>query len=173
MLSNKWMLICTLLASIITVALLSSIPTYTFGIMQRMLIKDLENSQKASGSFPGGYLVNYEDTNGGSNNNGNMVNLDINGIVTQNVDLPVLAKYTYVDLGDLSMDKNDSGENTTVDLCSLTDMKSHIKMLSGRMFSSKKEADTYEVILTDAAMKVLNLTLGNTYTLTNESFFNL
>ena len=60
MFSNKWMLICTLLGSIITVALLSSIPTYTQGIIQRMLIKDLENSQQLTGSFPGGYQLNYE-----------------------------------------------------------------------------------------------------------------
>src|ERR1035437_9456466 len=57
MISNKWMVICLLLGSILTVAILSSIPIYTNGVLQRMLLKDLENVQKSTGVYPGGSQV--------------------------------------------------------------------------------------------------------------------
>lgn len=59
MLNNKWMTFCVIIGSIITVAMFSSIPIYTNGVMQRTLIKDLEQYQETSNVFPGGYLIKY------------------------------------------------------------------------------------------------------------------
>jgi hypothetical protein len=54
--SNTWKVLCLLLGSILVVGMVCSIPIYTRGILQRMLIKDLENEQANKGVFPG-YLI--------------------------------------------------------------------------------------------------------------------
>ncbi len=66
MFSNLWMVVCLLIGSILATALVSCIPIYTDGILQRMLTKDLEKYQLDTGNFPGQYTVkgnlyyNYE-----------------------------------------------------------------------------------------------------------------
>ena len=57
MLSNKWMVICLLAGAVLAVAMVSSIPIYTDGVLQRMLTKDLEEYQLSTRTFPGRYLV--------------------------------------------------------------------------------------------------------------------
>ena len=52
MLSNKWMVTCLLIGFILAVAMVSSIPMYTDGILQRMLTKDLEMYPTTSGNHP-------------------------------------------------------------------------------------------------------------------------
>ena len=57
MLNNPWMMICLLVGSILAVAMVSSIPTYTDGVLQRMLIKDAEEYQLQTRYYPGRYHV--------------------------------------------------------------------------------------------------------------------
>ena len=54
MLSNKWMVICLLAGAVLAVAMVSSIPIYTDGVLQRMLTKDLEEYQLSTRTFPEG-----------------------------------------------------------------------------------------------------------------------
>ena len=44
--NNKWLIACLLAGSILAVAMVSSIPMYTDGILQRMLVKDMENNKE-------------------------------------------------------------------------------------------------------------------------------
>ena len=55
MIKNKWMVLCLLIGFVLAVAMVSSIPIYTDGVLQRMLTRDLENYQISSGQFPGKY----------------------------------------------------------------------------------------------------------------------
>src|SRR5690348_9857080 len=90
MLSSKWMLLCTLLGSIIAVALLSSIPTYTDGILQKMLTKDLENYQKTTNTFPGSYIIKYSNNSTpGSMYNFQYFNSKTSETVAKNIALPI------------------------------------------------------------------------------------
>jgi putative ABC transport system permease protein len=57
MLKNKWLVASLILGLIISVALITSIPMYTNGVLQKMLIKELEKYQLEKERFPGGYLV--------------------------------------------------------------------------------------------------------------------
>ena len=43
MLNNRWMVLCLLIGITIAVAMVSTVPMYTDGVLQRMLIKDLES----------------------------------------------------------------------------------------------------------------------------------
>jgi putative ABC transport system permease protein len=57
MLRNRWLVICLLAGSIIAVALVSSIPTYTQGTLQRLLARDLERFQEQMNMYPGRYTL--------------------------------------------------------------------------------------------------------------------
>src|SRR5674476_147461 len=56
--NNKWMFLSMLIGLVLSTAMLSSIPTYTDGVMQKVLIKDLENYQVESGKYPGSFDLN-------------------------------------------------------------------------------------------------------------------
>ena len=58
MLRNKWMICCLLLGSIVFVAVLSLIPTYSYGVYNRMLLRDLEAQQIDQGDYPGIWFLN-------------------------------------------------------------------------------------------------------------------
>ena len=55
--NNKWLMACLLVGSILAVAMVSSIPLYTNGMLQRMLTKDLVAFQQDTGYYPGYYSV--------------------------------------------------------------------------------------------------------------------
>jgi putative ABC transport system permease protein len=59
MFKNKWLYLCLLAGLIISVALISSIPLHTEGILNRLLIKDLENFQIRNKRYPGSYSIFY------------------------------------------------------------------------------------------------------------------
>ena len=57
MLNSGWLTLCQALGVVLAVAMISSVPIYTNGILKRMLTKDLEQFQISGGSFPGSYLL--------------------------------------------------------------------------------------------------------------------
>ncbi|MCX7922801.1 MAG: ABC transporter permease [Clostridia bacterium] len=57
MVKNIWLVCCLLLGLIICVSLVSSIPIYIEGSLQKLLVKDLENFQKENKTYPGLYRV--------------------------------------------------------------------------------------------------------------------
>lgn len=177
MFSNLWMVVCLLVGSILATALVSCIPIYTDGILQRMLTKDLENYQVETGNFPGQYSVdanlyyNYQ-----TQDRVNAQNFFNKRIMTQNIpeiDLPVLAASHEVRFGNLyvPVDKTD-GKGLTDDMMyaqmgAMSGLEDHIKITNGRMFSEEAVDGIYEVIVSQQAMKMLNLLLDKVYTVTD------
>lgn len=62
MAKNKWYVLFLMLGLLISSALFSSIPMYTQGVLQKVLVKDLEDYQVKNSKYPGSFLVTY-DTN--------------------------------------------------------------------------------------------------------------
>ena len=168
MLSNKWMFLCTLIGSIVSVAMLSCIPIYTNGIMQRMLIRDLENYQIETGDFPGGYLVKY----GGSKAPSELVvksfesiKNEVNNSVFPGIKLPILTQCTYMNARTARINTGKVKTDIHVKISALTELEQHVEILHGKMYSKNKVDGVYEVIVSEEAVKVLGLTPGNTYEL--------
>ena len=63
MLGNRQMIACLLLGLMLAVAMVSSVPMYTNGVLQRMLEKDLENYQVSTNHFPGTYIIDQKTYN--------------------------------------------------------------------------------------------------------------
>ena len=60
MYSNLRMVSCLLIGVILAVGMMSSIPVYTDGVLQRMLTKDMESFQNTNNVFPGTYNFNMK-----------------------------------------------------------------------------------------------------------------
>ena len=172
MLSNKWMLVCTLIGAIITVAMISSIPIYTNGILQRMLIKEFDNAITDTGKYPFSYSVEF---NGMLNSGDNTKTFEkYNNIITNKVftdiGLPAKSQYTYLSHGSsMVMDTKAFNYGGVMDVSAMSKIEDNITIVNGRLYSNKKTSDNaYEVIATQEAMKSLNLALGGTYNLTEQ-----
>ncbi|GAE92027.1 hypothetical protein JCM21714_1004 [Gracilibacillus boraciitolerans JCM 21714] len=61
MLNNRWLTISLFLGLLITVSLVSSIPTYTSSVLQKLLVGELEDYQVEQQAYPGEftYSVNF------------------------------------------------------------------------------------------------------------------
>lgn len=169
MMSSKWMLACMLLGAVITVALLSSIPVYTGGIMQRMLIRDLENSQNDSGNYPGGYLIQSQSYMSVSPQESidayNGFDEKISGIIYKTVPLPLITESKYISSSMLNLHIPEINKDVTVYAAAFSGIEEHIELLHGKLPAPVPNNGVYEVMVSEEAMKVLNLVLGNTYSI--------
>lgn len=52
MLKNKWLVFCLLIGSILATSIISSIPMFSDGILQKVLIQDLNKQQEIMGTYP-------------------------------------------------------------------------------------------------------------------------
>jgi putative ABC transport system permease protein len=173
MLSNRWMFLCLLIGSVLTVDLLSSIPIYTDGVLQRMLIKDLESYQEKSGVFPGSYLVkaelSYRFGEKDSKVAYNAFNDRISGQISRDIGLPVIAEAKHVSVGNFLVtpqSANDKGGTRYSKVDTISDFQNHITVTNGKLFSNEFKDGTYEAVVTQEAMKNLDLLLDNTYLFT-------
>jgi len=157
---------CTLIGSIITAAMLSSIPIYTEGILQRVLTKDLEIFQQETNNFPGGYLVEYDGTFSGTDGNMSFDSFDnkISQVVFKSIELPVLSQCKYIDVGNGRVKMEDGKKEIDARISALYEIKDHINIVNGRIFSGQQVNGIYEVIASEEAMKVSGLTLDKVYT---------
>jgi putative ABC transport system permease protein len=175
MFSNFWMIICLLLGSILATALVSCIPIYTDGIMQRMLTKDMENYQLETGKFPGEYQVtatlNY---NFKHEDRVKALRYFEKEVVTKRIpqlDLPLLYVSQGITMGNLNFpltieEKYDhTSDLMYAQLGTLSGLEDHITITNGRMYSKEKVDGVIEVIASQQAMKVQNLLLNKEYIL--------
>lgn len=174
MLRNKWLVICLLIGSILAVAMVSSIPEYTDAIFQRMLIKDMENYQTESNTFPGKYNVRV-----------NLANFDMEDRIAAYTEVfkekvPSMAKAyevpiqtTNIRIQTMNMkiapEVAGSNDNRSrmLTLDGLYDVENHVKIIKGRMFSTEPVNGAYEVIVSEKAMQDWNLQLDETYIITD------
>lgn len=172
MFSNKWMFISLVVGSILTVAMVSSIPIYTSGVLQRLLTKTLENYQVTEDTYPGLYHVkakihsSYEGENRlkaykhfSSNIKDDLIN---------DIPVPIVDK-----LENISIDymvsvpekiKNEKDKEQTVSIETLSDIEKHAKILHGRLPSNQMVDGVYEVMVTEATLKHMDISLDEVFT---------
>ncbi|MFY9567741.1 MAG: FtsX-like permease family protein [Acetivibrionales bacterium] len=175
MFSNPWLIICLLLGSIMATALVSCIPIYTDGILQRMLTKDMENYQLETGNFPGQYMVratfNYYNEPEERISNQRYFDREIMTKRIHEFGLPIISASHHVVMGSLNFplvpaDKYDHrSEMVFARLGALSDLENHITITKGRMYSDQITDGVIEVIVSQQAMVIQDLLLDNVYTL--------
>lgn len=178
--NNKWMFFHTLIATVITVAIFSSIPIYTEGIIQNMLTGDLEINQLNSGEYVGKYLMqsSYQavyHANSTHNEKFEIQNRKIIKDIVEGIPLPIVTRALNIEIGEKkyvpykvhTIGNSDKKEWKT-HIEALSDIQEHIKITHGTLFSDKVgEGGVYEVIAFENALEVLKMTLGNIYEISN------
>jgi putative ABC transport system permease protein len=177
MLKNKWMILCLLAGFIIAIAMISSIPMYTSGIMQRMLTKDLENFQaEQSDTFPGRYLIKQSISMQYSKDYVTDAYIATNNRVTKDfidgIGLPIIKSSQVLTVNYLEAvrmtadaDPNDTKEKIFVTLDAISGVEDNVKILYGELPSDKETDGVTEVMITEETMKRLDIVVGSEYDL--------
>lgn len=172
MMSSKWMVLCLLLGSIMAAAIVSCIPIYSDGILQRMLTRDLETFQLDSGMYPGSYHVggNFFYTYEGENRAKAYKYFDskLRNGMAEAFGLPLLAGKVEIRTVPFRLflpeaENNKQAERKYGELGTILGAENHIVMTRGRVPSASADHGVYEVMITDKAMKNLNLLLDRVF----------
>lgn len=176
-LNNKWLMACLLAGSILAVSMVSSIPLYTGGILQRMLTKDLEQYQLDTGKYPGRYVMElnaftyYSSKDDGRINAYRWFDGRTDGMVDK-LGLPYL-KVKRLGLDYMTfVPESVNGSKPTKVYCKLygiTDYDKHVELVAGRLPSTEPIDGVYEVLASERAQNSMNVLLGQSMTLNDET----
>lgn len=176
MASNRWLVLALLAGSVLSVALLASIPIYTDGVLQRLLTRDLERYQERTGRYPGATAAIYNfyrlvEQPAAKAPFHDALEQEILSTLVPNLGVPVAASMKRITL-DYLYDVRPQPEERQVDVVkrfsrveALQHLERHVTLVHGRMFRPEPADGVYEAIVTAAAMQELELILGRTYLL--------
>ncbi len=177
MVKNRWLALSLLAGYLMAAAIVCSMPIYSHAILNRMLIKDLEQIQISRNLYPGRVNVSvdlFEGTNSPSVKRDWYYKYDSqyhDGFLTE-MGLEVLSDtvYTAVDnamIGRVGTNPDDMNKSSgsRASLAACTDFFNHITLIGGEMPSSTVENDIIDAVVTEEAAKTLDVALGTQYDL--------
>lgn len=162
------MFICLLIGVTLAVTMITSIPIYTRGNLQKTLTKDMDSFGKKQGVYPGSLNID---------NKAPVLNKDTRRTyfekfakeskgLDKKINIPILSKkiiYTTSGLN-LSEDGKKYSSNEKYKLEAVNDFEKHINITQGKIYSEKKSSDGfYEVIVSNSTFKDLTLKLDTIY----------
>ncbi len=171
--NNKWLMVCLLVGSILAVAMVSSIPLYTDGILQRMLTKDLEAFQQDTGYYPGRYTMDlnaytYYDTGEKRISAYQWFDGEIKKKMVPALSLPVQQSVKRLGMDHMSVVPEVQREEEPVrrylGLYAVTNFFDHIKIVGGRLPASEPVDGVYEVIIPQSTQGSYDLLLDEVLT---------
>ncbi|MCM1461586.1 MAG: ABC transporter permease [Bacteroides sp.] len=171
MVKTKWMVLCLFIGFLMAAGMMSAVPIYMDASLQRMLIKDMEAYQLATGEFPGVYSVSKTLSAGTSAAEQSAMIDELPALVKNEVGairIPVGSSKTvvYDNLQYLINGTNKgTAASTRVKLAAMTGFAEHTVLKSGRMYCAGGIAEdgVYEVVASETALKTLEAVLGNEY----------
>lgn len=171
LINNKWMVLSLLIGSVITVAMVSSVPIYTNGVLQRMLTRDLEAYQTKYGSYPGRYSVRgrlhfYTESKDERVNAYDWFNERIETYPDQlGVSVLVKNKSYIADnlIAEPKIQREEKPKTRFFKFEGINDFENHAKITNGRMYSPEPVDGIIEVVVTDRAFDGLDLRLDEVY----------
>lgn len=179
MLKNKWLELSLLFGLVLSVALVSSMPIYTEAILQRMLVKELENYQVTSGSYPLTYRTGLFLTGETPKENGDSArNVDqFMESMGSRFDLPIRAYVKERGTDTFSFtpkdtERMDASVKRNVDIVALSDFEEHVKLVDGVMPAKEPVNGVFEVLVVESALTQLKMVLGNEFVIEDERVKN-
>ena len=175
MLHNSWMVVCLAVGSLLAVAFISSVPMYTGGIMQRMLVRDLEQFQVNRNIYPGTISAKYNFYNPQPDPSRiafyNYVNNNIESDLLPGLNLEVLETTRHLTLDYLLCTDperpDDENRRANLKIVTMMGMTDHIDITHGRMYDPIPKNGVYEVIASKDALISLDMVMDRTYQVSN------
>lgn len=163
---------------------MSTVPIYMDASLQRVLIKEMEEYQLQSGSFPGKYIVSAELPLGVTVENQLTVLDQTPKMVKDRIDrigIPVENSKTVVSDNLLFLVHGSNAAQSSssrVRITAMSGIEDHIDVFQGELYdeSGIAEDGSYQVIVTEEAAKALGIVSGNKYLInpvntSQESFY--
>lgn len=171
--SNKWLVACLLIGSILLVATVSTIPMYSAGVFQRMLTKDLEQFQIDTMTFPGTFEADANMTYFDLMQSRTNMYWNMDAIMRNNYSLkygmPILSwfhRMTFDHLRVVEEKKSDKEGMITLKIEAIENLPENVDIVGGRMFAKTPTKDgIFEVVMTEKGMKELGLLSDTVYTI--------
>jgi putative ABC transport system permease protein len=172
MFNNRWIVGSLLLGLVITVALVSTIPSYTTGVLQNMMIKGFEEYQLKNDKFPGTFYQyvsfgNLEELDQ-AHDNLKKIETYTEQQLTENIGLPVISRMTNLTTKGLVGTRADglSKNQSNIKMNSLSHIEEYIELIDGDYPHDEIVDGVYETLLSESALlnlsESLDVVLGKT-----------
>lgn len=177
MVKNKWLELSLLIGLTLSVALVSSMPIYTKAILERMLVKDLENLQHVTGVYPGKHLSNirlaeeYKPEQVGAVFHS--MDQFISKVGHEEFGLPVLNYvrgresnlYKTVPVDSQRADSTQNDQFTSI--MAMSDLESHIRLIDGKLPSVVSVNGVWETLVTTTLLNKYKMVLGTEFVMSD------
>ena len=175
MIHNGWMVLCLAAGSLLAVALISSTPMYTGAIMQRMLVRDLEQFQVDRNIYPGMISARYNFYNPNPDAARvrfyKYINDTVRDELIPELGLDVLQASRHLTLDYLlAIDPrrpDDENKRANLQINALQGFEDHIVITHGRMYNPEPQDGVFEVVASEEALVNLDLALDQEYDVFN------
>ncbi len=156
-----------LIGFLISATLLSSIPLYTQGVTQKVLIKDLENYQVKNNMLPVSFSLRVPLRSSSQDFNTQFDRYDkvLRNDILNRIKLPAVSETNKLFVTNLLIPNkdNDFDHSTLISALSAMGVENHITMTHGKLYSSGKENDVIEAIATEQAMENFKLNIDTEF----------
>lgn len=171
MVKNKWLELSLLVGLVLIVAMVSSMPIYTDAILQRMLVKELEQKQITSNIYSGGYTaaVTFSDVMRGTITPTERI-ARLDKAMNQAKDgfkLPlhefVIERYTPMfKLIPMDVTKINPDIKRFANIVGMSDLEDNIRLVDGRLPAKEQPVDgVYEALIVANAQIKLKMVLND------------
>jgi len=193
MINNKWLILSLLIGSILAIAVVSSIPVYSNGMLQRMLVKEFEGLQETTNEHPATYefisswasLNKLEDRI----NLFEFYNEKIKNDMSEKIPMGMISSYTAISTSNLlSIDIRSwnyyleevaskkmfmTTHLSRVNIYGFEGLENNVDIISGKMYDTVpierinedtgKKETVYEVVVSAETMRRNNYVLNGEY----------
>lgn len=177
MLNNRWLTGSLFLGLLITVFLVASIPIYTSGVMQKLLVKELEEHQVETGEFPGTFLYTNSFAKSVVENPAEdfLKTEKVKKELTEEVGVPILTEnvvFSTVALDTMYEDevrREEEKSQQNARLMMITGFTDEIELTSGELPAEEPVDGVIEALVTEDALSKRNMVLGTPFIVTKEN----
>ncbi|MGO4497279.1 FtsX-like permease family protein [Paenibacillus sp. 2RAB27] len=174
MINNKWLELSLLFGLVLSVALASTMPIYTNAILQRLLIKELQQLQTTSSQYPGIYWLSATMAPEDQKKNEKISETDVFlNKASKSFGIPVqqLVRERSTQrygLTPAEPDKVDVNRQRSADLSAIDGMEEHIRLLDGRLPEKEPVNGVYEALVVKEALTELGMVINTVFTIQDE-----
>ena len=165
--NNAWKVICLLTGSILAVGMVCSIPIYSDGIMQRMLIKDLENAQIRHNLYPGYLAIDSDFTyieKGTVLDTAERMRRQMASFQqTMPIGTVLNSEINRIERLFYRHQANNKTYSTSIVLASVSDFADHIRITNGRLYRTDLTGGVVETVVSAAALKYSDMVMDREY----------
>lgn len=171
--NNIWLFACLVVGSFLITAILASIPIYADGALKKMLVKDMKASQVKTNKNPGQTYIRVGFSSGTESFFLYHSLMDIRKETVDNYNncgVPINTSFERYSIDKLKTDEENALMKAgQFKLESITNIEKNMDIVSGRMYSDKRDGDVYEVIVSKSNFNNRSMQLDRVYTFKTNS----